>query len=176
MNKQLSTIAAALALACLSSTASADEVRVFATASFGDNESGFGSAEYGWGSGNNIFTIGTSLLVVKVPKRDDPEKTKAEFNIGLNGGYTYLFNPEGNTGFVEGRAGTFDVSKFSDSAFYEVSVGYRWYLSDRAALGWNIIGYEQRQTAQENNSPSTETEYDWEGSPFTRLQLIVALD
>lgn len=174
MNKQLSTIAAALALACLSSAASADEVRVFATASFGDNEFGFGSAEYGWASGNNVFTLGASLIVSESVDFETRESS-SEFNIGLNGGYTYLFNTEGNTGFVEGRAGSFDVSEFSDAAFYEVSVGYRWYVSDRAAIGWNIVGYEQRRTLV-FDPQSGEVESDWDGNPFTRLQLIVALD
>lgn len=158
MNKQLPIIAAALALACLSTTASADEARVFAFATFGDTKFGYATGEYGWGSGSNIFTVGATLGVSGTGE-------DSEFDLGINAGYTYLFNPEGNTGFVEGRGGTFDIGAFSDSAFYELSAGYRWYVSDRAAIGWNIVGYQQLKSDD-----------DWDGSPFTRLQLIVALD
>jgi len=174
--------ALALALVACSPTAFADEVRLFATASFGDQENGFGSAEYGWGSGKNIFTLGASLVVLQsggevVQPVTNPlqfSDKKTEFTVGMNAGYTYLFNPDGNTGFLEGRLGTFDISEFSDAAFYEASVGYRWYLSDRAAIGWNIIGYEQRRSQAENMAGNSES--DWNGNAFTRVQLIIALD
>ena len=164
MKKHLIAVAAALTLGGLaaSTTASANEIRLFATATFGDSKFGFADAAYGWASGNNIFSLGASMQVSGAG--DD-----SEFNFGVNGGYTYLFNPEGSTGFVEGRVGTFDISEFSDSAFYEASVGYRWYVSDRASVGWNMIGWEQRKFASIDGS-------DWDGNAFTRLQLIIALD
>lgn len=164
MKKHLIAAAAALALGGLftSATASADELRLFATATFGDSKFGFADAAYGWGTGNSIFSLGASMQVSGAG--DD-----SEFNVGLNGGYTYLFNPDGNTGFLEARLGSFDISEFSDTGFYEVSAGYRWYLSDRAAVGWNILGWEQRKLFDGNDS-------SWDGNPFTRLQLIIAFD
>ncbi len=158
MNKHMIAVAAALALGGLvaSPVAKADEIRLFAQATFGDNETGFGNVAYGWNSGgNSIWTLGASMFV--------SGGNNSDFTFGVNGGYTYLFNPEGNTGFVEASVGALDVGEFSDM-FFEGSAGYRWYLSDRAAVGWNVIGWQEL------------TADNAEGSAFTRLQLIISFD